>query len=109
MFLRLCGAFYDPEKKLMHPDVVSELWMKGCGQDASLPYDHRLPVAETPQDLNAVPNRVDSRRPDKDSPEWRSLYLVDQDILLEAVHLAAEGVAAYLDIHQAQGHGAPVL
>ena len=52
--------------------------------------------------LTSGPDRVDQRRPDEQRVHRAAFDLRDVEVGLEAVYLAAEGIALHLDVHQPQ-------
>src|SRR5919201_737576 len=86
------------EEELVHPRVVGELGMEGCGKTAALPQQDGLAV-QLGQHLDVVPHALDSRSADEDAPQ-RLLLAGELETGLEARHLTPERVATNVDVEQ---------
>ena len=83
---------------------VSSGWNVGR-QQVALPRGHDVPVVRG-EHLDALADRLDPRRADEDAAE-RLVEAVEVEVGLEAVDLAAVGVAAHRDVHQAERLAGP--
>src|SRR6266511_3377691 len=82
--------------------VAGELGMEACRQEMPLPSRDDAPAVDPCQHLDLFAGRLQERRADEDGVQRLLAERRNVQIGLEAVELAAEGVAPRRDIHQAQ-------
>ena len=81
--------------------VVGQLGMEGHAEDVALADRHRVAV-DLGQHLDALPALVYPRRADEHRAQRAAAEAVHVHVGLEALHLAAERVAAGADVEQAE-------
>ena len=85
----------------MKAKVVGQLGMERGHEHVLLPRHHRVAV-DLREHLHPVAGLLDPWRADEDRPQRLVPEALHVHVLLEAADLAPEGVAARLDVHQAQ-------
>ena len=80
---------------------------RGC-KHVLLSHGYGTTVAEAGENLDALPDRIDYGSTNEDPSERSFSDAVHFEVGLEAVDLAAEGVTAYLDVHEVERFGSVV-
>ena len=85
----------------MHPGIVGELRVEGAGEHAFAADGHRMPVVGGEHlDTRPVPTHPGSA--DEDRAQRLVADALDREVGLEALQLAAEGVAARGGVEEAE-------
>src|SRR5262245_42431856 len=77
----------------MDPHIAGEFWMKGGGEEVSLPNRDNptggTTLRDSTEDLDTLANPLDPGRPDEDGVERATVNPVDDHRRLERVHLTS--------------------
>ena len=85
----------------MQPRIVGQLGVEGAGEDASLADRHRVALVGG-EHLDPGPVALDPGRADEDRAQRLVADPLDRQVGLEALQLAAEGVAPRGHVDQAE-------
>lgn len=106
-------SIYQCQEVFVKARVVGQFRVKRCSEEMPLLGGDNPPVGYRSEDFCIAAHRLNNRRADEDCMIWRvrcggAFEFGDVEVYLKRIHLAAEGIALYLDIHESkQGLIAP--
>lgn len=100
-------SIYQRQEVFVEARVVGQFRVKRGSEKMPLLGGDNPPVGNRSEDFCIAAHRLNNRRADENRMIWRvrcggAFEFGDVEVYLERIHLAAEGIALHLDIHEAQ-------